>query len=51
MPEPNADATERLMAVLEATIAKLMSHAQPEHRFRCERRPVAAIFGGVCHLG
>jgi hypothetical protein len=34
MPEPNADATERLMAVLEATIAKLMSHAQPEHRFR-----------------
>jgi hypothetical protein len=33
-PQPSASATERLIAVLEATRAKLMTHAQPEHRFR-----------------
>jgi hypothetical protein len=33
-PQPSAIAAERLIAVLEATRAKLMTHAQPEHRFR-----------------
>jgi hypothetical protein len=33
-PEPSANATERLIAVLETTITKLMAHTQPEHRFR-----------------
>jgi hypothetical protein len=33
-PQPSASATEKLIAVLEATRAKLIAHAQPEHRFR-----------------
>ncbi|WP_426422538.1 hypothetical protein [Bradyrhizobium genosp. A] len=32
--EPSANATDRLIDVLETTIAKLVPHAQPEHRFR-----------------
>jgi hypothetical protein len=33
-PQASAIATEKLIAVLEATRAKLMTHAEPEHRFR-----------------
>ena len=34
MPQLNANVTEKLIAILEATAAKLRAHAEPEHRFR-----------------
>ena len=34
MPCLQPNATEKLIAALEATLAKLMTHAKPEHRFR-----------------
>jgi hypothetical protein len=47
-PQPTASATEKLIAVLEATRAKLMTHAQPEHRFRfvsaAQSRPYAMAY-------
>src|SRR5215470_4489633 len=33
-PQASANATEKLIGVVEATLAKLMIHAKPEHRFR-----------------
>jgi hypothetical protein len=47
-PQPTASATEKLIAVLEATRAKLMTRAQPEHRFRfvsaAQSRPYAMAY-------
>jgi hypothetical protein len=34
LPPQGANATEKLIAVLETTLAKLKTHAEPEYRFR-----------------
>jgi hypothetical protein len=34
LSEPSANATEKLIRALEGTLAELMKHAEPEHRFR-----------------
>jgi len=46
--QASANATEKLINVLEATLAKLKIHAEPEHRFRfvsaAQSRPLT-LFG------
>jgi hypothetical protein len=34
LTQPGPTATDKLVATLEATLAKLMTHAEPGHRFR-----------------